>query len=177
MKTLPCFQTFIVNDSIEKSLKKCKIAKTEPFKLFQNGFISDTLNIMLCDVPLYDTDDDIQNSAPSDFVYLDSSKRLGRISKEDFLFWKKTRIQIEIMNSNNDTITKYIDFDDIHLVNLELYVNNPIYLGKVDSDEIKSIENIINKTQNKYENQKDVKFKKEFFLLLILSISSPFFEV
>ena len=158
LKKKPRFKLIYFGDSIKQSLKIEKCENVSTIKYCNDGFAKDKIRIFLFDVPIYNDDDDINNLIPLDFALPGKKNSVGFIKKDDFLYWKKERVQI------GDK--KYVDFGDIHYINPDLFVIHTMYLGKVKSNEMYTINKIIRKTNEKYQEKQFEVFKKEFFITL-----------
>ena len=63
---------------------------------------------------------------------------------ENFSNWEKTRVKIlfEDYKNNSHHFYKYVDFDDIHLIRIDMYVYDPICLTKTNPKNLETVMNI-----------------------------------
>ena len=71
--------------------------------------------ITLCNVPIYDSDDEKQNIISTEFSNINNPHYIAFILPEDFLYWQKTRVKI-LLYEDEKYIEKYVDFNDLHYV-------------------------------------------------------------
>lgn len=86
-----------------------------------SGFVKRVIPINLCNVALYDTENRNEKWIPIKI----SGIAYGSMSAKDFQFSKTRRVQVKI-----DQDYYYVEFPEIHLMNPELYVSQPMYLTK-----------------------------------------------
>lgn len=119
---------------------KLTIKKTDEFIYCKNGFDYNYLRIMLSNVPLFDSDNDLVSFIPS----ATSDIGIGYILSENFLNWNKNRVKILFndVSNNNHLLERYINFDDIHKIRPDLYANDQLALAKTNQSTLHKIKQI-----------------------------------
>lgn len=135
---------------------------TYKFSYCQTGFDSEYIFVNLSDVPLYDSDNE-QDFIPSLF----SGFSYGYILSKDFLDSNKFRVKIWYDDhESNDFLIKYINFEDLHTIKIQSYVNHPLYLARTKAETLFSVENLINEITEKInKNQECSQDAKKLYLL------------
>lgn len=160
-------RTRIINfgNAISLSFKDYKVLEGATFNYCCNSNQNEkVIKIILCDVPLYDSEDD--NKISVEFANISNNYYVGFISPDDYLYWEKSRVEVLFYVSQDNYMIKYVNFEDLHSINPHLYVSHPINLARVKIDELKAIDFIINGAEEKYELKQDDTFKREFFFSL-----------
>ena len=129
IKTRPRINIFCFNKKIEKVFKKVELFQSVPFAFCKEGFESNHLKIRLSNVPLFDYSDPYSSFITTQV----SGLCLAYISPSDFLNWKRKRIKIlfDDPENNHHHYKKYVNFDDLHKIRIDLYVNRVIFLKKI----------------------------------------------
>lgn len=138
---------------------KLALTKAEKFAYCKNGFDYNYLRIMLSNVPLFISENDLTSYVPSET----SDIGIGYISTNDFLSWSKNRVKILFVDfsNNNHHLERYINFDDIHIIRPDLYVNNQLALAKINQKTLKIIRYIQKGIKSKIKHTNDQNFQNE----------------
>ena len=151
------FQLIYFSDDFDKALKTGTTEFTnesfgfkyvsKPFSYCKTGFDYEFIRILLCNVPIYNSSDEESDLIP----YSTPGIGFAYINQEDFLNCEDFRVHIlfdDIINRSS-LIEKYVDFDDIHLIRPDFYVNDSLYLTPTDANTLKSVKNIQNIAKEK----------------------------
>ena len=120
---------------------------TKPFPYYKTGFNSKYLRIYLSFVPIYNKDQS-QNKKQL-FTNKVSGLSLCYISPDDFLFLKNKQINALFGDENHYT-NCLLNFEDMHYVRPDLFVNDTLSLMPTDVKMHNSIKNVISKVSEKY---------------------------
>lgn len=101
------------------------------FQFCRHGNDCSMIRINLCDVPLYQSDDEIQDFTPIEM----SGRRSCYISKADFLN-NFSRVKVIF----DDETIRFVDFQDLHILKPELYVENTLFLTLTDNNTLETID-------------------------------------
>ena len=115
-------------------------------------------------MPLYNTDNEEIDLIP----FKSSGIGVGYILKDDFLNWKQTRVPIlfDDYSNKHHFVDKFINFDDIHLINIDFYVKNQLYLSQINLQSLETVNKIKQILSEKsYIRQNE--FKKECIFSLL----------
>ena len=94
-------------------------------------------------------------------IFHTSGASICYISKSDFIERKSKRVKILYEDPNKKGLTtKYVNFDDIHKIKKDLYVNDTLYLTKIDEETLNNIENIEKNIKQIIKQRENKKFKK-----------------
>lgn len=161
----PRINYFYFSDKIDKSLIKITKETTSIFKYNIGSEEKKRIKILLCNTPLYENKDDaLPKSSSSDNKNYNENfpnePKIATILSDDFLYCENNKVEVQIA-----TQTKYIEFDDLHLINPYFYTIHPIYLAKTDKKELNIVENVIKKAEDECQKSKNFK-KKKFFNFL-----------
>lgn len=160
LKQKPRFRYIFTSGSTDYAIKSINFSETKPFVFCKTGFDEDLLSICLCNVPLYKTADYKEDFLATEY----SGNSIGYISKKDFMNNTNSRVKIIFNNSkqNNRHFERYIDFDDIHYIKSDLYVDETISLAKTNEKTLEIISEIesdvSDKTYKYYEIKKETIF-------------------
>lgn len=149
---------------IDESLKKPLVRSIRPFAYYKNGFSKKKLRIFLSNVPLYDTnEDDPVNLIPSET----SGISFCYISTSDFLKWKNKMVEIYIDDTNNHYRKKYVKFDDLHIINKDLFVKDTLALSEIKYSDLERIDEIERNIKRNLKQRRNKKFKRKIIFSLI----------
>ena len=128
------------------------------FVFCKDGFDQPRIRIILCNVPIYNNKDPEEDSIPYDI----SGLNFGYIFKEDFFGCDGYRIPILYNDSKNSTglVEKYVNFEDIHLIKADFYVQDTLYLARTDKRTLRDISGILKSSNEKFIENKG-SFQKE----------------
>ena len=134
----PRFKCTFFTDIPNHALKKLKSYPREPFVYSKTGFEDEQICIRLCNVPLYRSDnekDDFSSTLISGFTF-------GFISASDYLSIEKVRVKIVIEDpaNKNHYIHRYVNFDDIHHIKDDSYVEKTLYMAKTELSSLTTVE-------------------------------------
>ena len=164
IKEKPCFKVFRFSQSLKKSLKYAQnsLINIKPFAFCKNGFNTPKIRVLLCNVLLYNSENDETDFSPSN----ESDLSIGYIPSKNFLNWNLKRVLISFCDklNNNSLIERYIDFEDIHIIRPDFYVKKTLFLTQMDSDMLNIVDDIANRLDYNDESklEKRDKFKREF---------------
>lgn len=82
------------------------------------------IRINLCNIPVYDTSIREENWSAKQL----SGVTTALIKKEELFRWISDRVQVAL--SNSDEIDFYVDYNDLHYMNPEFYIKDPLYMAK-----------------------------------------------
>ncbi|KAK8889049.1 hypothetical protein M9Y10_033792 [Tritrichomonas musculus] len=169
----PFFRLFFYSDEMIKAMKHGTMSsnfrfchesssilyKYKPFVYCKTGFDQDLIRVLLCNVPLYNTANEKTDLVP----YCTSGISIAYLSKDDFLDAEGFRVRIlydDVVNNHN-LIEKYVDFDDIHLIRPDFYVNDTLYLARTEKNTLNIVKGIQGTAETKFMENQGEDFKKE----------------
>ena len=128
----PKFQFVFYCDKLENTFKKISLYKSKPFLYCKTGFKSKYLRVHLSNIPIYDEKDMFSKVSGVGLAY---------ISPNDFFKWSKDSIKVlyDDPEKNNHHVKKYVNFNDIHKIRPDLYVNKTISLMNISKQKLKEV--------------------------------------
>ena len=145
-------RTEVISFSIkpDKALIKINFLPTEPFSYYKTGFNCKYLRVYLSFVPIHD----------KKFIQLFTNKISGfslcYISPNDFHFLENSQVDALFEDENHHHSYSLLNFDDLHFVRSDLFVNDTLSLIQMDKEMHKSIDLILSKISNKYNQSDDI---------------------
>lgn len=158
LKKMPRIQIITFSTNICDSLIKPIYQESPHFTYCKTGFKYKYLRISLSNVPIYDHNDDNETFVPAEM----SGLAQCYISPDDFLNWKNERIKI--IYDDGETVPKsdkYINFEDIHLIRKDFYVNDPLIVGKIKDKNLNIVDELEKNIQDTIEKRQNKKYKKD----------------
>lgn len=151
-KSNPFVTEMVFSLNTKNCLNKLKKKKYEsPFICSFTGSKNKYIEILLLEVPIFDQKYEENTLSPSRISTIETCF----VKHDDFLFYQQSRVEILFKNNT----TKYVNFNDIHLMKPELFVDSQLHLMKSSFEfHDKLLKNI--KSESKELKQKNPVFKK-----------------
>ena len=145
------FKVFFFSSKLSDAFKNAQIENvTNKFVFCKNGFDFDLIRIILCNVPLYETNNTEQDLVPSST----SGLSIAYVSKEDFHSSKHFRILVYVAdNLNFNRLTeKYVNYNDIHIIRPDFYINDTLLLKRSEIKEMENVKSILEPSKKSHKD-------------------------
>ncbi|KAK8881401.1 hypothetical protein M9Y10_004137 [Tritrichomonas musculus] len=153
VKKIPRLKAISFSLTPSKALKKVELIPTKPFPHCKTGFDNKYLRIYLSYVPVYQKR--WNSSSKETFTNEITGLCNGYISPEDFLFLNKNQVNILLDDEKWRNLEYAVNFEDVHLVRPDLFVNDTLALTPMDERMHELIDEVQMKVNKELEENKN----------------------
>ncbi|KAK8836772.1 hypothetical protein M9Y10_037294 [Tritrichomonas musculus] len=141
----PYFSHFFYSKNLNACLQKVEKEEISPFCYCESGFKMNLVKVNFCEIPLFEKQFDDDCLSPSEMF----SIKNGYVGQDDFLNWNGSRVEVLF----EDNTILYVDFDDLHKIKPELYVDDTLLMMKKRTEIHLIIKCIEDKYQELFKNK------------------------
>ena len=147
------------SEDIKKSIKIPFFQIIRPFMYCKGGFKHQYLRVELSNTSLYNDKNDFDSFVPLETSGISQCY----VSPDDFLNWQNNRVKVIYDDvSKNRRYDRYVNFEDLHIIRKDFYVDDPLATSKIKLAKINQINVLEKKINEKIEKRKNKSFKKDY---------------